>query len=113
MSKSSQVKPPAPLELVSTREGSVRIRVHARPRSRAGTGGIHSVRDGALVVRLAAAPVDGAANRELVETIAEVLGVAARDVALVRGSTSREKVVDVAGLRPDEIRERLAKAMRQ
>jgi uncharacterized protein YggU (UPF0235/DUF167 family) len=102
----------AQLELVSTREGSVRIRIHARPRSRGGTGGIHSVHDGALVVRLAAAPVDGAANVELEETIADALGVARRDVALVRGRASREKTIDIGGLSADEVRARLARAMR-
>jgi len=100
------------LEIVSTREGTVRIRVHARPRSRGGTGAIHSVRDGALVVRLAAAPVDGAANAELVETIADALGVARRDVVLVRGTASREKTIEIGGLRPDEVRARLASAIR-
>jgi uncharacterized protein len=99
------------LELLATREGSVRVRILARARARGGPVGLHSVREGALVVRLAAAPVDGAANAELLETIADALGVPRRDVVLVRGNASREKTLDIGGLRAHEIRSRLAKAM--
>ena len=95
------------LEIVPMRDGAVHIRVHARPRSRGGPKGVHSVQGGALVVRLAAAPVDGAANAELVETLAEALGLARRDVTLVRGGSSRTKVIAVRGLSASEVRARL------
>ncbi len=65
----------------------------------------------ALVVRLAAAPVDGAANAELVETLAEALGLARRDVTLVRGGSSRTKVIAVRGLSASEVRARLTPAL--
>jgi uncharacterized protein YggU (UPF0235/DUF167 family) len=68
------------------------------------------VRDGALVVHLAAPPVDGAANTELVSTLAGALCVAMRHIALVRGETSRVKVVEVRGLAATEVRSRLAAA---
>ena len=97
-------------KLATTREGSVRFEVAARPRARKSR--ILGVREGAVVVQLAAAPVDGAANAELVETLAAALGVARRDVTLVRGETSRTKVVDVRGLTLDVVRARLAHAMR-
>jgi uncharacterized protein len=100
------------LDLVSTREGGVRIRVRAQPRSRGGSAGVHSVRDGSLVVRVAAAPVDGAANAELVETLASALGIAKRDVVVVRGNASRDKTIDIRGLRADEVGARLARAVR-
>jgi hypothetical protein len=96
------------LELVPAREGGVRIRVHARPRSRGGHCGVHSIQDGALVVRLAAAPVDGAANAQLVATLADALGIAKRHVLLVRGDASRTKVIEITGLSGHEIRARLA-----
>lgn len=99
------------LELIPTRDGAVQIRVHARPRSRGGPKGVHSVQGGALVVRLAAAPVAGAANAELVETLAEALGLAPRDVTLVRGGSSRSKVFAVRGLSASEVRLRLATAL--
>lgn len=53
-----------------------------------------------LKVRVAAPPREGKANRELVRFLARILGVAKRDVTLLRGEASRHKTVRVAG-RPD------------
>ena len=63
---------------------------------------------GRLKVRLTAPPVDGAANDALVALLAERLGVPKRQVVIVRGATSRLKVVEVAGLNPGDLRLRLA-----
>ena len=46
-----------------------------------------------LLVRLAAPPVDGKANAELVRFLTKELGCPKMDVAVVRGSTGRDKVV--------------------
>jgi uncharacterized protein (TIGR00251 family) len=101
-----------PVRLSATRDGAVRFEVQARPRARrrSGASGPFSVREGALVVQLAAPPVDGAANAELVATLAELLGVPKRDVALVRGEGSRAKLVEVRGLALEQVAERLAAA---
>ena len=53
--------------------------------------------DGALRVRVAAPPVEGAANEELIRFLAKEFGVPARDVEIRSGHTSRTKVVRVAG----------------
>ena len=53
------------------------------------------VREGALRVRLQAPPVDGAANEALVRFLANELGVATRQVRIVSGFGSRNKVVEV------------------
>jgi uncharacterized protein (TIGR00251 family) len=74
---------------------------------RAGRSGIAGARDGALLVRLNAAPVEGAANAELVEVLAEALGVPKRAVSIVSGDRSRQKRVRVAGVTEAEIRARL------
>jgi uncharacterized protein YggU (UPF0235/DUF167 family) len=55
------------------------------------------MRDGALLVRVNSAPVDNAANAELIEVIADALGVPKRTVSLVSGQKSRRKTVLVAG----------------
>jgi hypothetical protein len=57
----------------------------------------------ALKVRLAAPPVDGKANGELLRYLADAFGVPLRNVKLVRGESSRQKVVRIARpcLRPD------------
>ena len=66
-------------------------------------------RDGALWVRLAAPPVDGAANQALVAFLAEQLGVPRASVTLAAGATARRKRVRVAGLDAAAIQARLAR----
>ncbi|MBX3183780.1 MAG: DUF167 domain-containing protein [Polyangiaceae bacterium] len=87
---------------------AVALRVFAKPR--ASRSRVLGVREGALEVALAAPPVDGAANQELVATLARALGVPRRQVELVRGDTSKHKLVRVQGLGVGELRERLAGA---
>ncbi len=53
---------------------------------------------GILKVHLTAAPVDGAANEALIEMLAEHLHLPKRAFTIVRGATSRQKIVEVAGL---------------
>ena len=65
---------------------------------RAGRSGVAGMRDGALLVRLAAAPVDGAANAELIEVLAQALGLPKRRIEIVGGDRSRSKRVRVIGL---------------
>jgi uncharacterized protein len=64
---------------------------------RAGRSGIAGLRDGALLVRLAAAPVDGAANAELIDVLARALDVPKRAIEIVSGERSRAKRVRIAG----------------
>ena len=69
--------------------------LHVQPGAkRTGAAGLHGE---ALKLRLAAPPVEGRANEALIAWLAEVLGVPARQVRLVRGGRSREKVVEVSG----------------
>lgn len=92
---------------LETREGRVRFAVRVQPRaSRSEIVGLHG---DALKVRLAAPPVEGAANVALVELLADVLGVARRSVRIVSGATARAKIVEVDGASVENIR-RLARA---
>jgi uncharacterized protein (TIGR00251 family) len=76
-------------------DGAITFDVRVVPRaSRTEVAGEH---DGALRVRVAAPPVDGAANEELTRFVAKSLGVAARDVEIVGGHTSRSKRLRVRG----------------
>jgi hypothetical protein len=81
---------------------------------RVSPGAAHSVivgRHGAgWKVRVAAAPEDGKANDAVVRLLAETLAVPARDVQIVSGGSSRDKIVALAGMRPAEIERRLAEA---
>jgi uncharacterized protein len=96
--------------LVQTREGAVRLEVRARPRARASR--VIGVRGGAVVVDLAAPPVDGAANAELIATLARALSIPRREVELVRGDSSRLKVVEVRGIAESDVAARLLAAAR-
>ena len=81
------------------------IDVRVVPRS--GRSGVAGTRNDALLVRLNAPPVEGAANAELIEVIATALGVPKRAVALVAGERSRQKRVKVAGIALGEAEARL------
>ncbi len=52
--------------------------------------------EGRLRIRVTAPPADGAANAAVTKLLAKALGLPGRDVVLVSGATSREKVFDVA-----------------
>jgi uncharacterized protein len=85
--------------------GGVRFSVHVQPRaSRSEVCGVHG---DALKVRLAAPPVDGAANDALVALLADELAIARRAIRIVAGGSSRSKTVEVEGIDPDSV-ERLA-----
>ncbi len=86
-------------------EGGVEIVIHAQPRaSRSEVVGLHG---DALKVRLAAPPVDGAANAELIRVMAKVLGVPKSSVEVTRGHSGKSKVVRIAGLAVEVARARL------
>jgi uncharacterized protein (TIGR00251 family) len=78
----------------------IKVRVIARAR-RDEIGG---ERGGLLLIRLTAPPVDGAANAALCRLVARRARVPARRVSIVRGQTSRDKVVRVEGLTGAELR---------
>jgi uncharacterized protein (TIGR00251 family) len=101
----------SPVDL-SEKDGLVRFEVHAKPRAkkskllgpRETPGGV------ALDVAIAAPPVDGAANEELVRTLARALEVPRRQVVLLRGEGSTTKLVGIAGLTMADVALRLALA---
>jgi uncharacterized protein (TIGR00251 family) len=65
--------------------------------ARASRTEIAGERDGALRVRVAAPPVEGAANAELLRFVAKLLQLPARDVEIVSGHTSKTKILRVRG----------------
>ena len=82
----------------SEKAGALIFKVQVVPRaSRSEIVGEHN---GALKVRLAAPPVDGAANEELVRTLARALGVKRGAVEITAGQTSKTKQVRVTGTSP-------------
>ncbi|HET9878397.1 MAG TPA: DUF167 domain-containing protein [Candidatus Limnocylindria bacterium] len=69
-----------------------------RLQPRAGRDEVLGERDGRVVIRVAAPPVDGRANAALCALIAERVGVPKGAVRVVRGEGSRDKVVRVEGV---------------
>jgi len=80
----------------------VTLRVRVQPR--AARDEVHGQRNGAVVVRLTAAPVDGQANEALVRFLGRRLGRPASAFRLLRGAGSRDKVVRVEGATADAVR---------
>ena len=81
---------------------SCEIAVRLTPR--ASENRIVGERDGLLLVRVLAPPVDGRANDALCRLIAKRAGVGVRSVAIVRGAGSRAKRVRVEGLSEGQLR---------
>ena len=65
---------------------------------RAGVTTIAGTREGRLLIRLAAAPVDGAANHALIAFLSETLRVPGRQITVSSGAQSRNKTVRVVGI---------------
>ncbi|MEY4095993.1 MAG: hypothetical protein RLZZ53_3192 [Acidobacteriota bacterium] len=68
---------------------------------------VAGVRDGVLQIKLAAAPVDGAANDQLIALLAATLKIPKRDVTIVSGERSRSKRVRINGMERDQILSKL------
>ena len=88
----------------------LRVAIRVRPgASRAGVGGAYG---DALVVRVCERAVDGRATEAALRAVADALGARRRDVRLVSGPTSRDKVVAVALAGAPDARTRLAELLR-
>lgn len=82
---------------------SVRVRVTPR----AGRSAVAGVRDDVLLIRLAAPPVEGAANEALVDLMSRTFGVPRRDIRIASGERSRTKRVEITGAAPGVLNARL------
>ena len=84
------------------------LRVRLQPR--AGANAISGIQDGVVRVRVTAPPVGGAANDALVRLLAKALRIGRGRISIVRGRTSRTKLVRVEGFTEEEALERLGAA---
>ena len=63
--------------------------------------------DDILRLKIAAPPVKGKANREIVSFLGKLLGISKDAIVIVRGHTSRSKLIAIDGLSRDEVLKRL------
>ena len=87
-------------------ETEVRISVRVRPG--AATNEVVGFSDGVLQVRVAAPPVKGRANKELIAFLSQILDVAKNKIHIMKGHYTRNKVIAVDGLSQPEIMGRLS-----
>ena len=90
---------------VQQRAGALRIRVRVKPR--ASKTLVLGIREGLLEVAIAAPPVDGEANSELIRALAHELRLAKSAIEIISGEGSRSKLVSIAGLTEAELRAKL------
>ncbi|MBK6751190.1 MAG: YggU family protein [Pyrinomonadaceae bacterium] len=81
--------------------GTVTFTVRVVPR--ASKSEIIGEHDGALKVRIASPPVDGAANTELIKLLAKQLGVSKSNVEIIGGQTSKTKQIRITGITTAQI----------
>jgi uncharacterized protein (TIGR00251 family) len=86
-------------------EPVARLSVRVQPRAKRSE--ITGERAGAVIVRVAAPPVDGKANAALCALVAERAGVARSAVTVLRGASGRDKVLEVRGLDTPALRRAL------
>jgi uncharacterized protein (TIGR00251 family) len=79
------------------------VKVHPRAKKNAITGEVGR----ALKLSLTAPPADGKANEACIEFFAKLLNLPRSSVTIAAGQTSRNKVIRVAGLSAEEVRQRL------
>ncbi len=85
--------------------GGVRITIKVQPRASASS--VEGLHGDALKIRLAAPPVDGAANEALRHLLGEILQRPKSAIQVRSGLASRRKVVEVMGISPPEAARRL------
>ena len=96
---------------LAAKDGGVTFAVRVQPR--APKSGVAGEVDGVLKIRLAAPPVEGQANEELIRLLAELFDAPRRRIAILSGQTSKNKVVGVSGISIAEAGRVLAEALNQ
>lgn len=83
------------------------VRISLRVYPNAARSEVVDFTDGVWRVRVAAPPVKGKANMELLAFISRILGVSKNSLDILKGHTSRSKVIAIYGLSREEITQRL------
>ena len=87
------------------------VLVHVQPS--ASRNEVVGFEEGVLRIKIAAPPVKGKANRELVDFLSKLLGVSKSSITIEKGLTSRRKVIAIEGLSQAQILQRLGDDSRE
>ena len=90
--------------IMTANESKITLRVYPN----AAKSELVGFRDGVLQVRVAAPPVRGKANQELIALLSKALAVGKSSLTIVKGHTSRSKVIAVEGLSQENVIKRLS-----
>jgi len=82
-------------------EDGIKLEVKVQPRS--SKNQIIGEYEGALKIKLTAAPVEGEANQALIKFLADLLSIPKRNIVLVKGESSRNKTVIVKGINKEKL----------
>lgn len=85
---------------LTDKDGGVTFAVRVQPR--ASRSGVAGELDGALKIRLAAPPVDGEANEELLRVLAKLFDMPRAQIVIASGQTSKNKLIRIAGMSADK-----------
>jgi uncharacterized protein (TIGR00251 family) len=88
---------------LSINKSSPGIRLAIKVTPNAGRDEITGFKDGVLQVKVAAAPEKGKANKALVDLLSERLGVRKSSITIIKGETSRNKVVLINGISNEDL----------
>ena len=87
------------------------LTLHVQPNARQNE--ILGFEDGILRIKIAAPPIDGKANKELIAFLSKRLGISKSSITIDRGQTSKSKVISIIGLARDQIYERIEAARKK
>lgn len=85
-----------------------KVEISVRVHPNAARNEVVGVTDGIWQVRVSAPPVKGKANQELITFLSRLLGVGKSRIGIIRGHTTRNKVIAISGLSQEDIMKRLS-----
>jgi uncharacterized protein len=82
-------------------ESGILLKVHINPRSSRNC--ISGIQNDSLSIKITAPAIEGKANKMLEEFIAESLGIKTRQVTIVSGKKSRDKIISISDITPENL----------
>lgn len=89
---------------MQNRQEPVKITVRVQPGARKNE--VLGFQEDILRVKIAAPPVEGKANRELIVFLSEVIGIRKSDITIEKGETAKRKVLGITGITKAQVMER-------